>query len=443
MHRKSPKIAIGPAEIAGYGENLAAGFRKIGVDARCYYRSPYTFTARETENPFPSLLAQRVESAGLKGNGRSPLTRIPARLLHRLLSFILLIRIITTCDHLISLGGGVFLGTWEWRLARWCGCRVTVVFLGSESRPCYLGGNIVGRNRQADTGEIRRLTAQQKQRVRKVQSLADHVISCEIIAHFLFKDYFDFFQIGFPRHVPAAPLSDDDEFPESSGEPVRILHAPSNPAAKGSAEWRTMIGELMSEGIRIQYEELTGVPNREVMEKVAQCDFVVDELWADTPLGGLTTEAWLCGKPAVVGGYAQKQLEPMRALGAPLDCYVNPADAKDMIRKLCLDAAYRRQQGKMGRNFILEHYAAEKVAERYLRIFEGASLPGWSMILENTTYVHGIAFPEDELLHWLRRYVTEEGAAALHLEDKPALEQRVLDFINADGGTSAPRRDAA
>ena len=204
-----------------------------------------------------------------------------------------------------------------------------------------------------------------------------------------------------------------------------------------------MIGELKSEGIRIQYEELTGVPNREVMEKIARCDFVVDELWADTPLGGLTTEAWLCGKPAVVGGYAQKQLEHMRALGAPLDCYVHPADAKDMIRKLCLDAAYRRQQGKMGRNFILEHYAAEKVAERYLRIFDGASLPGWNMIPENTAYVHGIAFPEDELLHWLRRYVTEEGAASLLLEDKPALEQRVLDFINADGGTSAPRMDAA
>lgn len=429
MTGKNLKITIGPVEIAGYGENLAAGFRQLGVDAECCFNLSYAFASSGLDGvPWAERMARKAHEVSRKGTGNFFLFRLAARALHNLLSTVLLLRLISTRTHFISLAGNAYLGSWEWRLAGWCGCRTTVVFLGTESRPCYIGGNVVGRHAMAETGEIRKRVEKQKKRIRRIESLAHSVVSCEVIAHFLQRDYFDFFQIGFPRCVLTSPVTRLLEG-SARGTAVKILHAPSNPVSKGTVEWRLMIEELRVEGIDIEFVELTGVSNSLVMDRIAECDFVVDELWADTPLGGLATEAGLYGKPAVVGGYAQQQLCHMRAHGAPLDCYVPPEETKDLIRKLCIDPEFRNRSGEVARAFILDYYSAAKVAARFVKILEGSCSQKWVRSPSATSYIHGLGLPVDTLHRWLDRYVREQGTEALLLADKPALERRFTEFV--------------
>ncbi len=432
MTAKKLKITIGPMEIAGYGENLAAGFRELGVDVECCFKINYTFASNEhADVPFLERMARKCFVISRPGTGNFFITRAAAWGMHKMLSAVLLFRIIFTRTHFISLAGNVYLGTWEWWVARRCGCRVTVVFMGSESRPCYLGGNIIGRYAQADTGEISRRAAKQKKWIRRTESLVHSIVSCEVIAHFLQRNYFDFFQIGFPRIPQISPAPQASESLRAR-RAVNILHAPSNPVSKGTAEWRLMIEELRIEGININFLELTGVSNNIVVEKIAECDFVVDELWADTPLGGLATEAGLYGKPAVVGGYAQKQLEHMRALGAPLECYVPPEKTKDLIRRLCLDSDFRNRSGETAREFISNYYSAVKVAQRFINILNDSPSQEWVFNPLDTSYLYGLGLPADTLHQWLNRYIKEQGLRALFLQDNLQLTQQFMKFTEVE-----------
>ena len=48
----------------------------------------------------------------------------------------------------------------------------------------------------------------------------------------------------------------------------------------------------------------SGQPNSVVLEQLARCDFIIDQLYADFPMPGFATEAAWFGKPAVTAGYA-------------------------------------------------------------------------------------------------------------------------------------------
>src|SRR5690606_19409012 len=140
------------------------------------------------------------------------------------------------------------------------------------------------------------------------------------------------FSLGIPRHfagsAQAAPT------PGNMGA-VRILHAPSQLAAKGSKAIEEAIRALSAEGLQIEYVRLENVSNERVLSEIGQCDFVVDQLYSDTPMSAFPTEAAYQGKPAVVGGYLAEQLGRfLPAEDIPPTLFVHPEQLQDAIRRL-------------------------------------------------------------------------------------------------------------
>src|SRR5690606_18853230 len=90
--------------------------------------------------------------------------------------------------------------------------------------------------------------------------------------------------IGFPIQPLAQETGEAPEVAAAPGAPVRILHAPSNEAVKGTALIRRIVAELQQEGHAIEFVTITKMPNSAVLAALVSCDFVIDQAYSDVPL---------------------------------------------------------------------------------------------------------------------------------------------------------------
>jgi hypothetical protein len=200
-----------------------------------------------------------------------------------------------------------------------------------------------------------------------------------------------------------------------------------------------MIQDLQEEGLAIDYVELTGRPNSEVLAELQRCDFVVDELYSDISLAGLGTEAAFFGKPAVVGGYAQQTLQQLAGGSQlPMATYVKPEQAKDMVRRLIVDVRFREECGAAAHRFVHESWAPARMAERFLQIIDGNIPEEWWVEPAAVTYLHGFGATEETRQKVLREVIAAGGRQSLRLSDKPELEQALVDFSVADTAADVP-----
>src|SRR5262249_21215420 len=174
------------------------------------------------------------------------------------------------------------------------------------SRPPYLDGYRLESRKNDDPETCAERAARIKQVGREVERSADFVICNPLSAHLLERPIILWLEIGIPCRsalsAPAAP-------PRDPAGPIRIVHAPSDPVSKGTPAIRRAVENLRARcPYPLEYVELQGRPNREVLEELARCDLVVDQVYNDTAMAGLATEAAAFGKPAVVGGYGWPQL---------------------------------------------------------------------------------------------------------------------------------------
>ena len=85
-------------------------------------------------------------------------------------------------------------------------------------------------------------------------------------------------------------------WPRTEG-PITILHAPSDPAKKGTRFVREAVRRLQRRH-KILYVEITRAPHAEAMKLYAQADLVIDQLLAGW-YGGFAVETMAMGKPVV------------------------------------------------------------------------------------------------------------------------------------------------
>lgn len=89
----------------------------------------------------------------------------------------------------------------------------------------------------------------------------------------------------------------------SSHQILRVLHAPNHRAIKGTDYITKAVREIQAQGLEIELVLLERRPNHEVLEAIAQCDVVVDQL--------------------IIGWYAMFAIEGM-AMGKPVVCNLRP-----------------------------------------------------------------------------------------------------------------------
>lgn len=424
---RRPSILIGMGETAGFGTQLLAGLRAIGVRADFLDLSDDPLGYRHGRGePAAFAIARRLTQR----RRRAGFGRVAWTALQRLAMIGLFGWCVVRYDAFVLRAGDSFFALRDLPLLRLLRKRLIVVFHGSDSRPSYINGaemlrGMSGHDAVATTRAKRRLVA-------RTERHASEIISHAMAAHLHRRPTVAFLSVGFPRsEAPPRPATGRDR------EPIVALHAPSRPASKGTELIREAVDGLRREGIPIELQVLTGRPNAEVRRALRDCDFVIDQVATDTPMGALAAEAAAFGKAAVVGSYAWPDLDRVTAPDAmpPVE-RCRPEELAGAIARLATDPAHRGELGARAARFVEERWAAARVAERVVRLARGETPPEWRFDPADLTYAHGNGMLEPQLRQSIRAVLATHGTAGLCVDDKPELE-RALVALAADPETPA------
>jgi glycosyltransferase involved in cell wall biosynthesis len=258
-------------------------------------------------------------------------------------------------------------------------------------------------------------------------------------SHYSRKKFVNIFAIGLP--YCADQVDDhgveqvDSEFSSRSNESVRILHSPSHPAAKGSASIEQAIAKLKRKGYSIDLIMLRNRPHAEVIREIQLCDFVVDQVYSDTPMAGFATEAAWYGKPAVVGGYGLRYLKEFVPEGMwPPSKICHPEDLVETIEELVRNRDERLKLGTAAMNFVRNNWSVSAVARRYHNLLNEAIPRGWWVEPHLVTYLEGAGQHEEQSRENIRRMVERFGVASLKMSHRSDMELAFLNFANAKQG---------
>jgi hypothetical protein len=269
-----------------------------------------------------------------------------------------------------------------------------------------------------------------KNQLKVIEQNSDYVLAAPFTSQFLEKPFINHFSIGLPFKIKKDSLAVKavDE-----NNPVRILHSPSKPLAKGTFEIRNAIETLKCKGYKIDFIEVINQPNQVVIEELQKCDFIIDQLYSDTPLAGFATEAAFYGKPAVVGGYGWellKTLLPHHIFPPSEICH--PHDLELAIIKLIEDKDYRNQLGEEARRFVFENWEAKIVADKFIRIFSDEVDPEWLIHPSTINYVSGVGISEADAKNLVGQIINQGGVEALSLSGNKRLQTALEEFARED-----------
>ena len=309
-HRGRHRVFIGLGEVAGYYRGLERGFHDIGIEARFYDESAHAFGYGRVG--FLGRLSSATTRARASRGGVGKAVAIGfLRAIRMVAHAWLFVWAAVRYDVFIFGGGSTLLRGHDLPILRRLGKRIIWVFTGSDHRPPYLNGMWVRGALENGLEPLMCETAEAVRRVRTAEKHGDVIVAAASSAQFHRRPFVHFLAIGIAtpnaQPIPAAATA-------FQGTGVRILHCPSDPVSKGTSLIRQHIDELRGAGREIDYVEITGKPNAEVLAALRDCDFAIDELYSDTPMAVFATEAGLLGKPVVVAGYYARHFE--RDLGS-------------------------------------------------------------------------------------------------------------------------------
>lgn len=444
-----PKVFVGPLEVAGYYGNLVLGLRAIGVKADFVEYQTHKFQYEKDDSP--SILLRlinrcnRMRGRGWRSWGVRALFALPGELLRFVYFPYALYRYNV---YIFGFGQTILPGNWDLPILRLLG-KTVIAHLGhgSELRPPYINGAY-----QSHDGKVQpalkilaKLASQNAKRARFFEKNVELIIGAPFSSvHYTRRPLINSYMIGIPYLDKSGktpePIGNEtmasSSFGVEVGKVIRILHCPSHPALKGTTKVRELIQTLQAKGHKLEYREIIGKPNVEVIAAIRECDFVIDQVYSDTPLSGFGTEAAWHGKAVVVGGYGFDLLkqhipEPMW----PPSKTCHPSDIEQAVLQLVVDQSERERVGQRLRDFVKTYWSAEEVAKRFLALIRGETVPsGWWLNPGDVVYFHGIGQTEEQTREKINALVNAYGVKGLKLSCKPALERACLAFAETGTG---------
>ena len=436
MKKKQPRIFIGPCEIAGYYANLAKGFHELGMpcDFISYQAHPFEYGG-ESQTPFLIRLGRRFTESRLGRRNSKALRAISVLTSQACFNIWGLLAIFRYDVFIFGFGQSLLRGNIDLFLLRVLRKKVIANLAhGSEARPPYIDGA-----RQSKDGvypsieKILELTMRVKARVSRNESWASVVIGAPLsTSHFCRKKFVNWFAMGVPIQINRAisnPSVACELSKENSSVPIRILHSPSHPAAKGTAIIKEAIENLKKVGYAIDFILIHGKPVSDVIEEIKKCDFVVDQLYSDTPMAGFATEAAWFGKPSVVGGYGWAMLRGFVTYDMwPPSQICCPDDIQRAIECLIYDREERERLGQQAQVFVLEKWNVKAVAERFLRLIQDDIPDDWWLDPDDVCYLGGGLQPIEKTKENVKQMIDQFGIDSLRLSHRPDLEKAFLEF---------------
>jgi hypothetical protein len=318
-------------------------------------------------------------------------------------------------------------------LLRIAGKRVITVFLGSDVRPPYINAKSVGLVGPVDAHALRSEVQRVRSRLKIAERWSHHVVNHPPSAQFATRRFVDFLTLGIPYQVPPRETRSQTHAPQGD---FRVLHAPTDTGAKGTAVIRSAIAELKSSGLRVDYVEVKGRPHAEVVQELERAQLVVDQAYSDQPMPRFATEASAIGVPVVIGSEDWAGATYRVPPGAtPPTVRVHPTELAAVISELAVDPERCAHLGRDGQRFVEEQWSPAVVAERFLRLVSNRVPDDWLRSPSDVRYVHGVGLPESRLIEAVRSLVSSFGPDSLGLDTNVEVRDRLLRLARIDADT--------
>ena len=384
---KKKKIFMGLGNIACYFSKLKNGFDQIGEHSYHLNVDNNLYGSSETDsiNIYIRLLRYLY---GTRSNEKlGMLQKISLVLIYKISLIPMFIWALLRFDIFIFGFNHSFFRLYDLPILKFLGKKIIFVYLGRDARPPYIDGSAIIYN-NGSIEDILRRTVNVKKKIDYVEKYSDYIISCPTIGQFHERDYINWFAIGMPTVLASSKRGEDLTIDASVR--VNILHAPSKPDTKGSDYFNELI-EKYKEKYNINYVFLTGVPNSVVIENIKKCDFVLDEIYSDSPMGGLGAEAAAYSKPTLVSGYySEKIYENIPKSFIPPSVYCHPEKLEENFIKLCEDKVFRVQKGIELQNFLEKNWSSKLVAKKYMLIINDQVPKEWFFDWKCNDYIEGV-----------------------------------------------------
>lgn len=432
------KVLLAPSNVAGYYTQLLIGLRELGVecDLATFYPHPFEYWEPPVAGP---LRFVQIVNTVLSAKKKSRLNRAFLILLSKASWLAFTIFAIFRYDTFVfSYGLSLWPKNRDLPLLKLL--KKTVISNighGSEARPAFMNGALRDRvtGHFPDAPSLASLCSKQAATVKRHEKSAVVLVCSAMTSHFLTRPFINAFALGVPIGPPEKNLESETSWNQDmrvSGS-VTILHAPSHRFAKGSAIIESAISNLVAKGHKIKLVTLTNASHAVVVEQLVKCDFVVDQLYSDTPLAGLAAEAAWWGKPSVVGGYGlgmKKNLVPADMW--PPSSVCKPEQIEETIERLVVDVDFRRNLGRDAQRFVHERWNRLEVAKKYVRIAQGDFPKNWLVDPNVVCYLHGAGQDEQTTARQIRALVRSGGLDALAVS-RTSLRDALLNFSRLPG----------
>lgn len=422
MRNAKKKIFLGLGNTAGYFSNLKNGFDQIGEQSYHLNVDNHVYVSRETDsiNTYVRLLRYLYGTRSNKKLGK--LKKISLALIYKISLIPIFVWALLCFDIFIFGFNHTFFRLRDLPILKFFGKKIIFVYLGSDGRPPYINGiEIIYNNRSVE--DILRKTANVKKKIDYVEKYSDYIINSPASGQFHERDYINWFAIGMPTAL-ASYKRDEVLKIENNGE-VNILHATTRPEIKGSSYFNKLI-EKYKKKYNIKYIFLTNVPNSVVIENLKKCDFVLDEIYSDSPMGGLGAEAAAYGKPTLVSGYySEKIYQHVPKNFIPPSVYCMPEKLEENFIRLCEDKVFRVQKGIELRNFIEKNWSSKSIAKKYMLIINDQLPRECFFDWKSNNYIEGIGIDRVKVYEIFKAIKNIYGKEKLFLKHNPKLTSAV------------------
>lgn len=424
--KRKRRIFLGAQEISGMMERLNNAFHDMGIESDFYCIPEYAFDLGKKDVPvlrkFRIHTKKKKYAVGERAKAwwsflqMWDILRIFVYALFRYDCFIYIY------------GNGIFfhnrylrkIEEVEFFILKLFRKKMVMWLCGSDSRPLYCNGA----NYYSDIEKIYSITREKAAKIKMLEKYMD-LIDYSPSSHFHTKPYLIFNCIGIPVDIKEKVRID-----KKNVDKVRILHAPSDQKAKGTVIVRNIVKEMQEEGYDFEYMEVSGLPHRVVLEKMAMSDIVVDQVYSDTPMAGFATEAAINGVPVVVGGYYAEVYKKVLPDPIAPTVYCNPEELKEKIIYLIEHEEERIRIGEKERAYVEGHCLAETVANKFLRIFDHSYPKEWIMNPSDNDYIWGYGQSREAVANEITRLIDRYGTEALCLDKNGILYKKYVQLYN-------------
>jgi hypothetical protein len=437
MSLKGKIIFIGPQEIAGFLSRTALALAEGGAEVIAFkqlhseYQPPTQKHCR-----IQWLFASTVESIS-KSN------RVLRQGMQFLIKIYVLLLVSVKADACLFIGGkGFFNYPFDYYLLRLLGKRVVHMYVGTASRPRYLSSYSLGLlfekpvKKNKSIKKLIRRVKRQRSRVAAFSSAASIVIENPLCGHFQTRPFVNVFKLGIPIKI-SSNGQPPHNCPALDGRKIRILHCPSKPEIKGTERILSILSNDVLERLNAELIVLTGVPRIRVLEEIKKCDFVIDQLYSDSPLAGFAAESASLNKVPIVGGYGWEELKKsLKNDEIPPALLCHPSQLLQSVEQLCQSPSKREELASKLNTFLLEgEWSSRAFVNKLGRILTGDIPEDWMIDPDSINYKCGVGLTEEQARQLSLELVESGGTDALQLGVNPHLEKKFTDWINLPSET--------